>query len=271
MSMRISIINSSATLADDEVMHAVRVVSRQITEDFQPRWQLSAQLIFSSAPGGRPEPDQLAGDAAIFVCDSAEGEHVGYHEANTLGIPYGLVFTELANQLGTPWTCTLSHEVIEIIVDPHVNQLVMGPHPTRPKHNVPFLKEACDPVQADSYTIDGTTVANFVTPAYYAVGSPPRSTNQCGRALAPFGVLDGGYVQYLDTAIGAIRTFGPAAMRIWNQKERYLGALLRQRRHVAAARGLVTHERGPREQRPRPARPPARAPRQRGARRPRPG
>lgn len=270
MAMRISIINSSATLADDEVMHAVRVVSRQITEDFQPRWQLSAQLRFSPAPGGRPEPDQLAGDAAIFVCDTAEGEHVGYHEANTLGIPFGFVFTELANQLGKPWTSTLSHEVIEMIVDPQVNQLVMGPHPTQPGRNVPFLKEVCDPVQADSYTIDGVVVASFVTPAYYAVGSPPRSTNQCGRELPPFGVLDGGYVQYLDTTTGAVRTFGPAAMRIWDQKEQYLGKLLRQRRHVAASPGLVTHEREPSEQRPGPDRPLARAPRKRGARRPRP-
>lgn len=268
--MRISIINSSATLADDEVRHAVRVVNRQITEDVQPCWQLSAHLLFSSAADGGADPDQLAGDAAIFVCDTTEGEHVGYHEANRIGIPYGFVFTELANQLGKPWTSTLSHEVIEMLVDPHVNQLVMGPHPTEPDRNVPFLKEVCDPVQADSYTIDGAAVANFVTPAYYAIGSTPRSTNQCGRELAPFGVLDGGYVQYLDTTTGALRTFGPAAMRIWDQKEQYLGELSRQRRHVAAARGLVTHEREPSEQRPRPDRPPARAPRKRGARRPRP-
>ncbi|HWU86619.1 MAG TPA: hypothetical protein VN253_05065 [Kofleriaceae bacterium] len=270
MTTRVSIVNFSSALADDEVMEAVRVVNRQVMEDVRPRWQLSAQLFFSSASGGAPAPDLLVDDAAIFVCDTPEGQNIGFHQANALDIPYGFVFTELAHQLGQPWTITLSHEVIEMIVDPQVNQLVVGPHPTEPTRSVPFLKEVCDPVQADSYVIDGTAVANFVTPAYYAVGSSPRSTNQCARDLAPFGVLHGGYVQYLDDQIGALRTFGPAAMRAWNHKEKYLGNLRRQRRHLAVSNISATHERTPREQRARPDRLSGGSPRRRGAKRARP-
>jgi hypothetical protein len=54
---------------------------------------------------------------------------LGYHDRNFSGIPFGFVFTELSREIGENWSVTLSHEALELIADPEVNLLVMGPHP----------------------------------------------------------------------------------------------------------------------------------------------
>jgi hypothetical protein len=75
-------------------------------------------------------PIDMRGDAVIYMWNKADilGA-LGYHDRNFSGIPFGFVFTELSREIGENRSVTLSHEALELIADPEVNLLVMGPHP----------------------------------------------------------------------------------------------------------------------------------------------
>jgi hypothetical protein len=54
------------------------------------------------------------------------------------------------------WTVQLSHEVVEMLVDPDLTG-----------------DEVCDPVEEDAYRLDGVWVSDFVTPAWFTGGGGP--------------------------------------------------------------------------------------------------
>src|SRR5258707_992176 len=78
----------------------------------------------------------------------ADPTAVGWHERDARGVPYGFVSLALAEALGEPWSVTLSHEALEMIGDPEVNLLVLGPHPdAAERRRVLHWYELCDAVQ----------------------------------------------------------------------------------------------------------------------------
>jgi hypothetical protein len=127
-----------------------------------------------------------------------------------------------------------SHEVLELLADPDVNLLVIGPHPKNPKSVALRTYEVCDPVQSDSYNIDGIAVSNFVTPLYFARLPNPNTvrTNYLKQELDRFGVRPGGYFSYFDLATRKwSNVFGDGAERRLAAKE-LLGVARRARRHA---------------------------------------
>jgi hypothetical protein len=129
---------------------------------------------------------------------------LGYHDRYDRGIPFGIVFTALSQEMGEPWSVTLSHEALELIGDPEVNLLVAGAHPTEPERDVFHWYEMCDAVQAESYEIDGVMVSNFILPLYFTGGDEKGGRNDFlgrlhdGKALRSFGVNPGGYIGFFD-------------------------------------------------------------------------
>lgn len=216
--MIISAINHTEHLSDEEVQAAVRAVNRQVQDDFEPYWSLGARLrLEGRSPGGPKtmDPPDMRGDAVLYLWDQADVQDaIGYHEANNAGIPYGFVFTEISRELGEAWTVTFSHEVLEMIGDPEVNLLVMGPHPDpKQKRDVFHWFEMCDAVQAESYLIDGVAVSNFVLPLYFTGGDEKGGRNDFlavakgRRRLRSFGVNPGGYIGFYDPVLGKHKTF----------------------------------------------------------------
>jgi len=216
--MIISAINHTNGQVSDEEMHrAIRAINRQIAEDFEPYWSLGATLRLEGKSADSPSKQVLAdmrGDAVIYLWDQVDTENaLGYHDRNNRGIPYGFVFTELSKQLGESWTVTFSHEALELIGDPEVNLLVMGPHPAEPNRDVFHWYEMSDAVQAEKYSIDEIEVSNFILPLYFTGGEElggrndflGRSNN--GKTLPSFGVNPGGYVGFFDPQLGAYQTY----------------------------------------------------------------
>jgi hypothetical protein len=216
--MIISVINhTNGRIRDEEVQGAIRAINRQIAEDFFPYWSLGATLRLEGKSSIKPEkqdPADLRGDAIIYLWDETDVPGaLGYHDANNAGIPYGFVFIQLAEALGEKWSVTLSHEALELLGDPEVNLLVMGPNPSNPSKTVFHWYEMCDAVQAETYEIDGVAVSNFVLPLYFT-GSEEfngrndflgRATN--GKTLRSFGVNPGGYVGFFNPETGQHETF----------------------------------------------------------------
>ncbi len=124
--------------------------------------------------------------------------------SNNRGVPFGVVFTELSKEMGEHWSVTLSHEALELIGDPEINLLVMGPHPKHPGRDVFHWYEMCDAVQDESYEIDGVRVSNFVLPLYFTGGDEQGGRNDFlgqshgGKTLPSFGINPGGYVGFFD-------------------------------------------------------------------------
>ena len=207
--MIISIINhASTTVSDAELQQVLRAINRQIEGDFAPYWSLGATVRLEGRSSTKPSKRSLSdmrGDAVLYLWDSVDvDDALGYHETNHRGIPYGFVFTELSKQMGEHWSVTLSHEALELIGDPEVNLLVMGPHPQDPGRDVFHWYEMCDAVQSETYKLDGVEVSNFVLPLYFTGGDEVGGRNDFlghshrGQTLRSFGINPGGYVGFYD-------------------------------------------------------------------------
>lgn len=216
--MIISVINHThGKVKDDYLQRVIRAINRQIQEDFEPYWSLGAMLRLEgrseTAPSKLALPD-LRGDAILYLWDDTDIDGaLGYHDQNARGIPYGFVFTAISEQLGEPWSVTLSHEALELIADPEVNLLVMGPHPAHPGKTVFHWYEMSDAVQNETYQIDGIAVSNFVLPLYFTPNNEKGSRNDFlgtisgGKTLVSFGVNPGGYVGFFDPETGQHDTY----------------------------------------------------------------
>jgi hypothetical protein len=108
---------------------------------------------------------------------------------------------------------TLSHEILEMLVDPAVNLYAYRPA-GRGRRERGYFYEVCDAVQCQHYKIDGVTVCDFVYPEWYEHNWPPRSRkfDHLGLAEEPFHVLPGCYAD--------IREAGRGARTIWGSDKR---------------------------------------------------
>lgn len=212
--MLISIVNRTGSLVDADVLPVVRAINRQLAEDFEPHWQFGATARLDVA-GERPRGDQghallkrLPGrhaDAVVYLLDHATvADAEGYHDRNGADVPCGFVFLETCAQCGDPWSMALSHEVLELVADPMNNLTVQGPHPHNRSFMVFHTFEVCDPVQNESYVIDGVTVSNFVLPGWFTRGDAAGVRNdflgrsEAGMVLPSFTMAPGGYLCFWD-------------------------------------------------------------------------
>lgn len=208
MSMDISVVNFTQTLKDEDVQTVLRAINSQIAQDFEPYWHVGARLRLEQANArlDRQAPLELRGDAILYLWDrhADVSGATGYHNANHHGLPSGFVFTQIAKELKEHWSVSLSHEALELIADPEANTMVAGPHPGQRHRFAFYWYELCDPVQDETYRIQGVEVSNFVLPSYFSATPKPGGRNDflgrlhSGKRLAAFGVNPGGYVGYYD-------------------------------------------------------------------------
>ncbi len=199
----IAIINFSG-VSDRETQRAIRAVNRQVIEDFMPIWGSGYVSKLHASQFAPDHPDILSEDpvpaeAVIYLVDEPHlAGALGYHAMNNAEVPVGFVFTSLGD-----WTVTLSHEVLELIVDPTVNILVPGPHPNDPNATVLHAYEVCDAVERTVYDIDHITVSNFVTPQYFRDGDAPGTRNDfLGVGVGSFGLTPGSHIAFFNLATG---------------------------------------------------------------------
>jgi len=204
--MRVTVVNVSKTIEGPDFDAVLAAIGRQATEDFQPQWDVPATLRGTTSNLSRRQvPIEGIHDAIIYVGESSQDPTTGvegafgYHATNHKDLPYGFVYLDVCAKYGEEWSCTLSHEVLELLADPSAVLTVAGPDPRRSKRSVRYDLEVCDPTQEDYYTIDGIRVSNFVTPAYFKMGRGSSATNFLELPLKPFGVRPGGYFQYEDS------------------------------------------------------------------------
>lgn len=220
----ISVINFTTQLTDQVVQEAVRAMNRQIREDFIPVWGNGRALelhaaAFDLADAATLTEESVRGDSVIYLVDEASlPGALGYHDLNTADIPVGFVF--VLNQ--GDWTITLSHEVLELIIDPTVNIFVPGPDPRDANNTVLHTYEVCDAVERTSYLIDNIPVSNFVTPSYFTIGEAAGTRNDfLGVGVDSFGVTQNSHIAFFDLATSDFVTIvGSAAPKLDIQTKR---------------------------------------------------
>jgi hypothetical protein len=107
---------------------------------------------------------------------------------------FGRVFARTTLDFNESWQGVLTHELFELLADPYVNRLVLGPRL--------WLVEVADPVESDAFNYprtaaDGSLVpiSDFVTPAWYSKSA--RGPFDFRRHVKKRGqVLVDGYASY---------------------------------------------------------------------------
>jgi hypothetical protein len=205
----IAVINFTSTLNGQAVQDVIRAVNRQVLEDFVPIWGYGRVLRlhavdFNPAAPDALAPEKVAADSAMYLVDEASlPGALGFHDLNTRDVPVGFVFVLDPND----WTVTLSHEVLELILDPTVNIFVPGPDPRNASNLVLHTYEACDAVERISYNIDGIGVSNFLTPSYFTVGDAPGAQNDfLGAGVSSFGATPNSHIAFFDLSTGTFET-----------------------------------------------------------------
>jgi len=214
----ISIVNFS-DLSDRAVQEAIRAVNRQIQEDFAPIWGSIWNLRLHGSSFNRNDINSLVdefvqGEAVLYIVD--EGHlpgAAGYHALNGREIPYGFVFITDPND----WTVTLSHEALELIIDPTVNVFVPGPDPRpgRQNNTVFHSYEVCDAVERTSYFVDGIRVSNFITQQWFVSEDAPGTRNDfLGVGVPSFNATRNSHLAFFDDVEGWVTYFGQALEEI---------------------------------------------------------
>jgi hypothetical protein len=193
--IKIAVINASTVLDDPTLQPMVEAVQQQIHHDFAPHWGIDADLVY--VPRGQ-QPDPTMWWLAVLD-DSDVAGALGYHDVTSAGLPLGKVFakSDLDNRYQV--SVTLSHEALEMLVDPDINLLVQ----LTPKQF--YAYETCDPVEADQlgYQVNGVQVSDFILPAYFETfltQGPFDFTKQLSGVLPA--MAPGGYLSYYDVTDG---------------------------------------------------------------------
>ncbi len=249
--MNLTIANVSTQIAQKDFRAAVRAIAKQVTQHFKPEWGSGATLKAIALPlGAKKAPIQRDADAIIYLGDSSADPStgvkgaLGYHDTNNKRIPYGFVYLDICAQSKEVWTCTLSHEVLELLGDPDAVLTVSGP---RPKHasgpkpkkvagTVYYDLEVCDPTQGDQYKIDKVVVSNFVGKRYFGMSGGSGKTNHMGLPLRPFGVRPNGYLQF-EQGSRAHQIWGPSVTPAQKKAKQKTKSIRRNGRRISRLTG----------------------------------
>jgi hypothetical protein len=223
----VAIVSLTSHISNKDLLRAAAAVQKQIMRDFMPFWGLPATVDafedLASVPSDyHPvvlfgDPDEVKGQldvaldpqyAAQLIDDFERDRLSGLHLNAFTRQPFSLV------EVSDTWSVTLSHEVIEMIVDPYGNRLVAAMHPLDARQRVKYLVEVCDPCQAMWYPVNGVPVSDFYTPRFFDpvwVGGGRYSFT--GAIEHPLQILEGGYLSWIDPADSALYQLGAGERR----------------------------------------------------------
>lgn len=198
MSNSIVIVNVDTSVAPAEIIRAAAALQRQVLEHFYPVWGVDATVRAASPESPARDDEWRLELRRVPTIDGA----LGFHDTTDAGLPRLFDFPELDAQDGVPWTVTASHEILEALADPQLRRAAQD------NDGVFWATEVCDPVERDTYEIDGVRVSNFQYPAWQEPPPKPSATTRydhLGLCKGPWEVRDGGYAQKYDQAKGWVQ------------------------------------------------------------------
>ena len=157
-------------------------IQKQISRDFGPMWNVEATVdAFDKLE------DVPVGYWHVLLQDELPNGAAGLHKRDDNKQPFALV------ALTTNWTVFMSHEVLEMLVDPQGTLTRAGNSLKSGQGRVEYLIEVCDPCQSScfAYSVNSVMVSDFYTPQYF---DPAKSAavrySFSGQVRGPREVLD---------------------------------------------------------------------------------
>src|SRR5215472_5428878 len=145
---------SKAGVPTATLQQIATALQHQVDNDFGPVWGVGAD-ISALATGAAVPP----GTWPIKIVDDIGGAGGVHLDEN--GQPYAEAVA------GTQLSIAISHELLEMLVDPWGNRFTPGADldPSSDGHQVFYLVEVGDPCEVSSYDIGGVAVSDFVLPS----------------------------------------------------------------------------------------------------------
>jgi hypothetical protein len=170
MKPTIAFVNESTIATDDELNSIVGALQIQVSRDFAQTWGKDADLVFSGRPANAPKGAWIM----AILDDSDQAAALGYHDITSNGQPLGKVFAKTDKQFGLSLSVTMSHETLEMLADPDINQVIFNQ--STDTGGELYALEVCDAVEDDSlgYKVDGVLVSDFVLPTWFAPSLPSK-------------------------------------------------------------------------------------------------
>lgn len=194
----VAVINQSTLVNDNAVSNVVAHLQTQIKYHFTPAWGIAADVWFY------PKSISVPATAwqLIVLDNSDQAGALGYHDITATGLPLAKIFVKDTVSAGFSWSVTMSHELLEMLVDPEVNLTVFNQNTNTT--GVLYAYELCDAVEDDSfgYAIGSVKVSDFILPHYFVAGSP-RPYDFKEHIQEPFQLLPGGYASVFDVTGGS--------------------------------------------------------------------
>jgi hypothetical protein len=192
---------------DAQTMTAVAAaLNIQVTRDLPQYWSVNATVAY--LPNHHRIPQGVWPIQLVKTLPPGEG---GYHMTRNKQ-PYAKVIYTPGSE---EWSVDASHELIEMLVDPFGSRLqtstsiqIVGDAIVDGDGKFEYLVEACDPCEADpyTYTIDGISVSDFITPHFYDLSPTPGSRYSfTGAIQKPRQILPGGYISWVDPQTNEMR------------------------------------------------------------------
>ena len=152
-------------------------------EHFMPVWGYPLKLYNTDT--AKPSDWQF-----IYFDDADAAGALGYHDLTKDGQPVSKIFvkTTLAdNQLVSVTAC---HELFEMAIDPIANLWAEAADGTE------YAYEMSDPVEEDTFLVDGIQMSNFVHPSWFEPFKHPPGPkyDHLGLLKKPFSMTKGGYM-----------------------------------------------------------------------------
>ena len=181
----IAVFNQATAPLGVDLDKLVAALQKFVTEYVAPVWGTPARLVKTTG-------FRKGAWALVFLDSADQANALAYHELTPDGFPLSKVFVKTIAEAGASLTVATSHELVEMLVDPAINLLSLGPDP-----KAAYAYESADPVEADSlaFTVGGFPMTDFVYPSYFESFRKPKSTkfDYRGEVTRPFETLPRGY------------------------------------------------------------------------------
>lgn len=195
-------------ISDATIKHDIPEWEQAINVDFAKYWNTTQyKLVFI---GRKQAP--MGAMVATFVNKGPVKGALAYHTVLN-GAPAIVVYAGTGAYYGYDNSVSFTHELEELAADPVTSNVIQGwpyDYVWLEKKNgqiqqlyqyaLGWFGESSDPVEADSYKINGVKISDFVTPAWFNAGGGSRY-DFMGLCPQPFWIRPGGYAQFL-TSMG---------------------------------------------------------------------
>lgn len=181
--VRIACINKARVDLGVSMDKLTAALQKCYDKEFLPVWGYPVKLYNTKVP--KRSDWQL-----LYIDDATRAKELGYHGLTRNTQPVATVFVEASFANNEPISVTASHELFEMVMDPIANLWADS------RRGRQYAYEMCDPVEEDSFVVDGYQMSNFVHPAWFEPfrHAPGTRFDHLGFLAKPFSLTKGGYM-----------------------------------------------------------------------------